>query len=235
MRVNRERDARGGAGERRRTLALLASYRGSLGQPWQNRAAARDFVRQVTALAAHFAPGQAVVDDQRLLGLRTWALWCLSELGDSPAQTVRLAEEHVSDCERLLGASHPDTLTSRSYLASAYSIAGQADQAVSLHEGLAADCERLLGAAHPAALSSCNNLASAYWRPGRSPGRCRSSSGCSPTGCACSANCIPTPFLVTERCWASPGGRPRTVFGRLVGRAPPSARRGLPPPRGGRR
>ena len=62
-----------------------------------------------------------------LLGLRGWALWCINDLGDSFTQAIDYGEPLVTDSERLLGDTHPDTLTSRNNLAHAYGAAGRLD------------------------------------------------------------------------------------------------------------
>jgi hypothetical protein len=48
-----------------------------------------------------------------------------------------------------LGPDHPDTLRTRSSLASAYYSAGHFDEAINAWEELLPDCRRLLGAEHP--------------------------------------------------------------------------------------
>jgi hypothetical protein len=55
----------------------------------------------------------------------------------------------VSDCERVLGASHPDTLASRRNLAAAYQAAGRTAMATALYQRTLADYQRVLGAGHP--------------------------------------------------------------------------------------
>src|SRR5664280_839675 len=76
-------------------------------------------------------------------------------------------ERTLADSERRLGADHPDTLTSRGNLASAYQDAGRREEALVLFERTLADSERRLGADHPDTLTSRNNLALAYRDAGR--------------------------------------------------------------------
>ena len=78
-----------------------------------------------------------------------------------------LYERTLPDSERVLGADHPDTLTSRNNLAGAYASAGRLDEAIPLSERTLADRERVLGADHPDTLTSRNNLAYAYQSAGR--------------------------------------------------------------------
>jgi hypothetical protein len=61
---------------------------------------------------------------------------------------LHLYEAVFADCERVLGPDHPDTLTSRNNLASAYQAAGDLGRAIPLHEAVFADCERVLGPNH---------------------------------------------------------------------------------------
>jgi len=73
----------------------------------------------------------------------------------------------LTDCERVLGEDHPNTLTSRNNLAYAYQTAGLLDDAIPLHQRTLTDCERVLGDDHPDTLASRNNLAYAYRSAGR--------------------------------------------------------------------
>ena len=172
MRVARERRAHDGtlAAVGSRTCDLLSAVTRSLDQPWQNRPAARDAIQQVIALNDHLAPH--LFDDhaalaEEALRLRLWALWCMYQLGDSTAQAIEYGESIVAECERVLGADHPDTLTSRSNLAATYVAAGRLEEAIPLLERTLADCERLLGADDPGTLTSGGNLAYAYLAAGR--------------------------------------------------------------------
>ena len=60
----------------------------------------------------------------------------------------------LADRERVLGAGHPDTLTSRNNLAYAYESAGRLEEAIPLYERTLSDRERVLGAGHPDTLIS---------------------------------------------------------------------------------
>ena len=59
------------------------------------------------------------------------------------------------------GADHPNTLTARNDLASAYQTAGRLEEAITLYEQVLAESERVQGADHPNTLATRNNLASA--------------------------------------------------------------------------
>ena len=167
MRVATEHQARDGSLARfgAGVAALLGTVTESLAEPWQNRPAARDAIHQVMALHEHLAP---YLDDQdaeltgTLLRLRSWAVWCLNELGDSFAQAIEYAQDLVSDAERDLGETDPRTLTSRNNLASAYRSAGRLEEAIPLFERALADAERVLGETHPSTSTLRNNLVDAY-------------------------------------------------------------------------
>jgi tetratricopeptide (TPR) repeat protein len=149
---------------------LLVVVTHQLGEPWQDRPFAREMVQQIMALHEHLAPHLGKRDKwaaHDLLELGTWAVQCLNELGDSPAQAVKYGQLVLADHERLLGATNPKTLTARGGLASAYMDAGRVEEAIPLLERTLADCERRLGDTNPNTLSLRNNLAVAYQQAGR--------------------------------------------------------------------
>jgi tetratricopeptide (TPR) repeat protein len=82
------------------------------------------------------------------------------------SRAIRLLDRAVTDCVRLLGEDHPDTLTSRNNLAIAYESAGNLGRAIPLYEQTLTGCVRVLGADHPGTLSCRNNLAHAYQAAG---------------------------------------------------------------------
>ena len=152
------------------TAELLETASESLSPAWRYRPAARDLVQQVLALAERLTPYPSEVSGElteRLLSLRRWGLWCLNQLGDSPSQAVQYGQSLVPDYERILGPDHPDTLTSRSYLAAALREAGRNAEAIPLLEHARSDCERILGPDHPDTLASRGSLAAAYREAGR--------------------------------------------------------------------
>jgi tetratricopeptide (TPR) repeat protein len=172
MRVLRESRASDGtlAAIGDRACDLLTAVTGSLDEPWRDRPAARDFVQQVTALHEHLSPHLRDEDTalaERLLILRGWALSYLNELGDSVAQAIELGGPLVADQVRLLGESHPGTLTARHELAFVYRVAGQVSEAIRLYEAVLADSVRVQGESHPHTLVTRHNLAVAYREAGR--------------------------------------------------------------------
>ena len=172
MRVAVERQAQEGslAGLGAGTAGLLSMVTRALDQPRQNRSAARDTVQQIMVLHEHLAPYLGEQDGaltETLLRLRRWAIGCLNDLGDSFVQAIEYGQSLVADHERVLGETHPDTLTSRSNLAAAYRAAGRLDESIPLYERTLADREQVLGETHPDTLASRNNLAAAYRAAGR--------------------------------------------------------------------
>ena len=97
---------------------------------WLRRETGSQLVEQVSAVWAAFS-SLADADDpqfreitERLISLRNWSVSQLAVAADL-SRAISLAVTVVSDCERLLGPDHPDTLTSRNNLALAYESAGR--------------------------------------------------------------------------------------------------------------
>ena len=170
MRVARERQATGGQPGRARRGRSRPAVRGN---PVPGRALAEP-ARCPRCGPADHGPARApraLLERRKahvtetLLRLRRWAIWCLNDLGGSFAQAIEYGQDLVADCERVLGDTHPDTLTSRNNLARAYRDAGRLDEAIPLFERTLADRERILGDTHPDTLTTRNNLARCL--PGR--------------------------------------------------------------------
>ena len=97
-----------------------------------------------------------------------WALAGLAcvhagRFGEAEPLLVRALETR----ERVLGAEHPDTLTSVNNLAWLYERQGRYGEAEPSYLRALAGCERVLGAEHPDTLTSVNNLAGLYRSQGR--------------------------------------------------------------------
>ena len=130
--------------------------------------------------------------------------------GAAWAEAIPLFEQTLADSERVLGADHPETLSSRNNLAYAYQDGGPLAEAIPLFEQTLADRERVLGADHPDTLASRNNLAVAYQAAGRlgrgdpavraDPGRQRAGAGRRPP---------PHPDLAEQPRLRLPGRRDR--------------------------
>ena len=82
-------------------------------------------------------------------------------------KVARLQEQVLEATTRTLGEEHPDTLTSRSNLASTYRHQGRLEDAARLHKQVVEAIIRTLGEEHPNTLTSRGNLASTYWHQGR--------------------------------------------------------------------
>ena len=123
---------------------------------------------EIDELVAHIrAVREHTTDPPPLLLAQTdWAGRALREAGDL-TRAVPLLEHTLTDRQRVLGADHPDTLSSGSNLAGVYRAAGRVVEAITLLERVLADCERVLGADHPDTLASRNNLAFNYRAAGR--------------------------------------------------------------------
>jgi len=92
-----------------------------------------------------------------------WFLRDDGKLNDSEHLLMRSCEI----CLRILGAEHPDTLTSMNNLASTYWAQGRMAEAAALQEEVLEKHRRILGAEHPDMLTSMGNLALTYWAQGR--------------------------------------------------------------------
>ncbi|PTB43606.1 hypothetical protein M441DRAFT_56598 [Trichoderma asperellum CBS 433.97] len=81
------------------------------------------------------------------------------------AEDLRLQVIKIST--RVLGAEHPNTLTSMGNLASTYWNQGRWKDAEELEVQVMEISKRVLGAEHPDTVASMGNLASTYWNQGR--------------------------------------------------------------------
>ncbi|WP_236671412.1 tetratricopeptide repeat protein, partial [Streptomyces sp. 7-21] len=82
------------------------------------------------------------------------------------AHTIPLRTAALTQCEQVLGTTHPHTLTSRNNLAGAYESAGDLKRAIPLYETTLTQREQILGTTHPDTLAIRNNLAYAYQAAG---------------------------------------------------------------------
>jgi tetratricopeptide (TPR) repeat protein len=150
--------------------SMLGAYAVTLAES-RDRLSRRDFSEQVVALQQIMAglPDGTGESEAILLQLRWTALNFLNQLGESTPQVITVGELLAEDCERVLGADHFDTMTSRGMLASVYLAAGKTAESIALNERAMADMERVLGPDHPDTLTLRNNLANAYQAIGRRP------------------------------------------------------------------
>ena len=111
----------------------------------------RTLLPHIDALADHAPPSTDTAFMVHLLN-RTGLF--LYDQG-AHARAIRFLDRALTDCVRVLGEDHPNTLTSRDNLASAYRAAGDLGRAIRLHEQTLTDRRRVLGEDHPATLTSC--------------------------------------------------------------------------------
>ncbi|MET8742086.1 tetratricopeptide repeat protein [Streptomyces sp. NPDC004728] len=121
-----------------------------------------ELMPHITALATNLPPASAT---NATIDLFDRAAIQARQAGQS-ARAVLLFEVTLAQSEQVLGDTHPDTLSSRNNLASAYRDAGDLARAVPLFEATLAQRVRVLGDTHPGTLISRNNLASAYQEAG---------------------------------------------------------------------
>jgi hypothetical protein len=74
------------------------------------------------------------------------------------AEATALLERPLADRERILGPSHPDTLTSRHNLAAVHSENGRTAEAIPLFERTLTDREQVLGPGHPHTVQTRGSL-----------------------------------------------------------------------------
>jgi hypothetical protein len=148
---------------------LLDGLAESLNERWhEDRAAARDLVEQITALrqsAVRCPPDSDL--ELGMIRLSLWAAVFVGRTGDSMAEVILINEWLLASEEQAQGPDHPQTLATRSFLATAYQDAGRLDEAITLHEQTLATRERVQGPDHPETLATRSHLATAYQVAGR--------------------------------------------------------------------
>jgi tetratricopeptide (TPR) repeat protein len=174
MRVARERLSVGGALPAVVVAAVrvLAGVASGITEAWRDPVGVRDLATQVSAVMGCVAAHPDALAGEEPAGLlrlrlRLRSVYLLNMLGDSTGLAIGAAEPLAADCERALGADHPNTLAARANLAYAYRAAGRTAEAIILLERTLREFERLLGADHPDTLMSRDNLAMAYQAAGR--------------------------------------------------------------------
>ena len=104
--------------------------------------------------------------DECWLAWRTWRR--RTGIRDGWKEAEELDVQVMETSLRVLGAEHPDTLTSMANLASTYRNQGRWKEAEELEVQVMETRKRVLGAEHPDTLTSMNNLAHTYKLEGRS-------------------------------------------------------------------
>ena len=115
----------------------------------------RELLPHVLALADYVTPDQDTLNTAAILFAASGFL----QADGHQSEAVTAAGRAVDDYARMRGPDAPETLTARSFLASAYRAAGDLTTAGPLHARNLADCERVLGADHPDTLVARANLA----------------------------------------------------------------------------
>ena len=137
---------------------------GQLANFEQQRQETRNLVEQIGAVTSqdHSRP---LFSDPDFGALLATTIRNATDLG-MPQLALTLTDS-VTRAGDTLGPDHPDTLTSRNNLASAYRDAGRLHEAIELFEQNLEDRTRILGPHHPHTLTSRNKLAGAYREAGR--------------------------------------------------------------------
>ncbi len=128
------------------------------------RALLRFLVTLVLAFGLGFTSAES--DDAAELDELDQSVLKLYEQGKY-ADAIPLAEEAVTQAERVHGAEHPTTSTSLNMLALLYQAQGAYPQAESLYKRALSIREKALGPEHPWTALSLNNLAVLYYAQGR--------------------------------------------------------------------
>jgi serine/threonine-protein kinase len=116
--------------------------------------------------AAEQLEGQSVSDPLTVAKLQDALAVSLTNLYHTD-RAIALLTKARRTREGRLGPDHPQTLTSRSNLASAYLAAGRTAEAIALYQETLSRLEAKLGPDHSVTLSVRNNLGSAYIAAGR--------------------------------------------------------------------
>jgi serine/threonine protein kinase len=165
-------------------LEVLDRAAGKVGDRFAGQPEVEDALRQTIAQTYHGLASWAKAEVQwravlegarRRLGVAgREALVATGELahilrhrGRVDAEVLEMAKSAAEGLARILGPDHPDTLISRTNLASACLAAGRTAEATTLHEATLRLFESKLGPDHPHTLTSRNGLASAYDAAGR--------------------------------------------------------------------
>jgi tetratricopeptide (TPR) repeat protein len=83
------------------------------------------------------------------------------------ADALKLREDTLTLCRKVLGPEHPNTLWTMNILADSYAEAGRNDDALKLREEMLPLYRKVKGPEHPDTLGAMNNLADAYYAVGR--------------------------------------------------------------------
>ncbi len=121
----------------------------------------RMLLPHIDALASHAPPDTDTQDTAYLLN----QAGLFVDGQGQPGRAAGYLQRALAGYLRVLGADHPDTLTSRNNLAGAWQAAGDLGRAIPLYEQTLADSVRVLGADHPQTKVVRGNLAAARQHP----------------------------------------------------------------------
>ena len=129
------------------------------------RSDALDMADQLRAIAeqhgqARYSPHEARIGLSSITTILSRTMQCLTDMGRP--QTALTLQGTVDMLTDALGPDHPDTLTTRNNLATAYLDAGHVSTAIDIYEAVLADRTRILGPDHPNTLATRSNLAGAH-------------------------------------------------------------------------
>jgi tetratricopeptide (TPR) repeat protein len=82
-------------------------------------------------------------------------------------EAIGIYGEVLSIRERVLGAEHPSTLTTRHNMADVLDSQGEYEEALGIYGQVLSIQERVLGAEHPSTLTTRNNMANALNKQGK--------------------------------------------------------------------
>ena len=105
-----------------------------------------------TLTSMHYLAQAYQINEERIFALNGFML----------GEARELHERTLADRERVLGADHPDTISSRIAVARCYRPLEMFDKAIPLFEAALADSERVLGSENPLTDTARLNLAGAY-------------------------------------------------------------------------
>ena len=113
---------------------------------------------------ARYSPHEAHINPSSVSKIINYTVHRLTDMGRP--QTALTLKDTVGMLTDALGPDHPDTLTTRNNLATAYLDAGHVSTAIDMFEALLADRTRILGPDHPDTLTTRSNLATAHRQAG---------------------------------------------------------------------
>ncbi|MGH3823445.1 MAG: tetratricopeptide repeat protein [Pseudonocardiaceae bacterium] len=149
------------------TVQALTPLRIAEDQAWARRAQGSQLVAHaltIWTIACHDSSDDAPLLPEQLAYCAEMANWAVDHLTLTAdvSRAAQIGAQVLAECEQVLGAEHPSTLTAGHNLATAYAAAGRLAEAITRYQQTLRGRERELGAEHPDTLTTRSNLA--YWR-----------------------------------------------------------------------